>query len=268
MSTSPSSTPGVTSVAASTSESLAELRLIPEFGGLPTESVGEWLEKVDLICSLRGLCKPEAVIPLRLTGGAFAVYQQLSIADKADVKKVKAALVTSFGTDPFAAYEQFTSRKLLPYESVDVYLAQLRQIASQFGGVSDKTLTCAFVAGLPDSVRQALRASSRMESLSLVEILARARAVMVDHCVPIAAAQVATSVRGVSSPQLCYECHQPNHVARDCLLRRRGAGSDLRSKGGRRRCFKCDSPHHLASTCPGNDGGEKPNAPASSPNLQ
>ena len=42
-----------------------------------------------------------------------------------------------------------------------------------FGGVPDRALVCAFVAGLPDSVRQVIRARSRAESLSLDDVLAR-----------------------------------------------------------------------------------------------
>ncbi len=264
--TSASTTTSITSAAASLSstDSLAELRLIPEFGGSPSESIVEWLERVELVCNLRGLSKPETVIPLRLTGGAFAVYQELSPSDKRDPAKVKGALITSFGTDSFAAYEQFVARRLLPHESVDVFLAHLRQLATQFGGVSERALTCAFVAGLPDEVRQTLRASSRMESLTLVEILSRARAIMVDgHLPAAAAARLTSSRRGVGPPRLCYECHQPNHLARDCFLRRRGISGDGRAKGGRR-CFRCDSPHHLAADCPGKANGER-SAPASSP---
>ena len=158
--TAPSATTTTTVSTASSSalDSVAELRLIPEFGGKPSESVSEWLEKVDLVCNLRGLCKPETVIPLRLTDGAFAVYQQLSATDKSDLSKIKSALLTSFGVDAFTAYEQFVSRKIMPNESVDVYLSQLKLLSSHFGGASDKTLACAFVAGLPDEVKQLLRA--------------------------------------------------------------------------------------------------------------
>ena len=52
-----------------------ELRLIPEFSGDATQNVVEWLEKAEPVCNLRGIAHLESVIPLRLTGGAFAVYQ-------------------------------------------------------------------------------------------------------------------------------------------------------------------------------------------------
>ena len=88
----------------------AELRLIPEFGG--GADVVEWLEKAALVCELRGISRPETVIPLRLTGGAFAVYQQLPPDDKRTFEKIKHALLTAFAADSFSAYEQFIARRL------------------------------------------------------------------------------------------------------------------------------------------------------------
>ena len=48
-------------------------RLITEFDG--TTDVVEWLSRAELICSHRGVDVMD-VIPLRLTGGAFAVWSQ------------------------------------------------------------------------------------------------------------------------------------------------------------------------------------------------
>ena len=63
------------------------LRLITEFSGDATQNVVEWL-----VCNLRGMAHLESVIPLRLTGGTFAVYQQLPDADKLNVGKITKAL--------------------------------------------------------------------------------------------------------------------------------------------------------------------------------
>ena len=91
-----------------------ELRLIPEFSGDATQNVVEWLDKAELVCNLRGMAHLESVIPLRLTGGAFAVYQQLPDADKQDVLKITKALRTAFAVDSFTAYDQFVTRRLQP----------------------------------------------------------------------------------------------------------------------------------------------------------
>ena len=111
-----------------------DLRLIQEFSGDGFVNVIEWLEKAELVCALRGITRLEAVLPLRLTGGAFAVYQQLTAEDKADSGKIKFALKTAFAVDAFTAYELFVARRLQPGETVDVYLAELRRLAVPFGG--------------------------------------------------------------------------------------------------------------------------------------
>ncbi|XP_043206517.1 uncharacterized protein LOC122372905 [Amphibalanus amphitrite] len=154
-----------------------DVKLIPEFDG--SGDVLDWLEKVELVCGLQEPpVRQTLVIPLRLTGGASAVYRQLVEADRKDVVKLKDALKRAFAVDKYAAYEQFSTRRLRPGETVDVFLAELQQLATLFGGMSDEGLGCAFVAGLPDSTRQILRAGARMESLKLSEVVDRARAIL------------------------------------------------------------------------------------------
>ena len=116
------------------------------------------MEKLELVCKLRGVKDVGSVIPLRLAGGAFAVYLQLAEEDKKCTEKVKEALLAAFDVDPYVAYEQFVARKLHSVESSDVYLVELWRLASLSGGISEKALACAFVAGLPGGVHQLLRA--------------------------------------------------------------------------------------------------------------
>lgn len=250
-----------------------DLKLIPEFDG--TGDFVDWYEKVELVC---GLQKPAvdlvAVVPLRLKGGASAVYRQLSSTDRADSDKVKAALQRAFAVDKFAAYEQFRARRLRADESVDVFLADLQRLSSIFGGIADVGLGCAFVAGLPESARHALQTGARMESLSLSEIVDRARAILRRDDVPevAAAAEHRGQVSHCQDATVCYSCGQPNHLARNCLRgrggRNSGQGGRRGGMGGRRLCFRCNRPGHLAAHCPENDGGEVASAPASSPAHQ
>ena len=137
-------------------------------------------------------------------------------------------------------------------------------------------LAFACVARLPDTVKQLLRVGSRMDELSHAHILTRARAVLTDE-VGVASAVSAMTIgadasvkrAGVTAGLLCFHCNQPKHLARDCLLRRKGRGE---SYGGRRRdnarCYRCDGLGHFASSCPGNVNRERPFPLASNPGIQ
>lgn len=210
--------------AASPGDCLAmDLHLISEFDGTSQEVV-EWLVKLELVCKLRDTTELHTVVPLRLTGGAFAVYQQLSSPDKEKYEKIKVALVSAFAADKFVAYEQFVARRLREGESVDVYLANLLRLAELFGGMTDSGLSCAFVAGLPESPRDILRAGSRLELLN------RARAVLADEhpgdgaSTPLSYGGHYTAAPATSSVVRCLACNQPNHYARNCLAGRGGRG--------------------------------------------
>lgn len=244
-----------------------DLRLIPEFDG-KSHAVVEWLEKVELVCKLRGITELHNVVPLRLSAGAFSVYQQLSSTDKEDYENIKTALISAFATDKFLAYEQFVARKLRDGEPVDVYLADLRRLAGHFGGISDEGLGCAFVAGLPEAARHVLRAGCRLESMSISQLLTRARAVLTDDSLGVGSpthasclSQHATTPASSDGAAVrCLSCNQLNHYARDCLV---GRGA---RRGGRGsvRCYNCGRRGHVAAMCSGNAPGEESSAPASS----
>ena len=174
-----------------------DLRLIPEFSGSLHESIVEWFDKVEFICELRGLKDSlTTIVPLKLTGSAFAVYKHLSEEKRKNIEEVKKTLIAAFSADAFKAYEQFAARQLRPGEAPDVYLAHLEDLAERFGGVPEKALACAFVVGLPDAVRWILRAGTRLESLTLEEMLQRTRAVMVEDRDGVGAVAVGRSRGG------------------------------------------------------------------------
>ena len=228
-----------------------DLKLIEVYDG--TTDIVEWIAKVDLVAGIRNIKDVALVIPLRLSGGAFSVYSQLSEAGKRSADKIKAALKVAFASDSFTAYDEFRRRELGRGESPDVYLADLRRLASLFGGIPDKALACAFVAGLPDSVRGQLRSAARLDSLSLSQVLGRARAVLFDEGVVGAVAVVkyqpprprpqSGSSNGKGRSFKCFICDDPSHLARACPKKVI-------------RCFRCKATDHLIAQCPENRSEE------------
>jgi len=107
-----------------------------------------------------------------------------------------------------------------------------------------------------------------MDTLTVEQLLARARAIMTEESDVVAAATVdVTSLRkptGSASDRVCFQCNLPNHLARDCLLRRRTATARGGRGRGEVRCFRCGGHGHIASSCSGKEVGERPSAPASS----
>ena len=216
-----------------------------------------------------------SVIPLRLTGGAFAVYLQLPEYDRKSAEKMKKALLAAFAADPYMAYDQLVDRRLRAGKSPDVYLAELRRLATLFDGMNDKALACAFVSG---EVRQLLRTGSRMEALDLDQILTRARAVIKDNTVFVTSeASLGATVRhgvvqcAAVTHRRCFVCDGQNHLVRDCLARHQGdmMSGGAGSSGSRRpqrsvRCYRCGGLGHFASACSENERGEEASAPASS----
>ena len=76
------------------------------------------------------------------------------------------------------------------------------------------------------------------------------------------------SVKQAEATLLCFLCNQPNHLARDCLLRRIGRGDSYGRRGrGDARCYRCDGLDQFASSCPGNETGWMPSVLASNPGI-
>ena len=203
----------------------------------------------------------------RLRGGALSVYRRLTRDQREDLQQVKQALLVAFALDTFVAFDTFVSRRLHPGEIVDEYLVDLQDLAHLIEeNTSDRWLSCAFVSGLPGPVRRQLRGSSRMENMTLEQILASARALMTEEAEvnePVAAAAgrhrvlPRVPVAPPSTPDKqnavtvqCYKCGGPNHFARDC----RQLGGKSQRALSEIRCYQCQQQGHVASRCPGTRG--------------
>ena len=139
----------------------------------------EWLDKFELVVKLQDVKQPEKFLPLFLTAGAFAVYQSLSGDTKKDYDLVKSALTKAFSSNSFNAYEQLRNRRLKPGESVDCFAAELSRLVGLVSAAPDMgLLKCAFVCGLPETVQTQIQASCLLASMSLPDIVEKARSLV------------------------------------------------------------------------------------------
>ena len=109
-----------------------DIRLIPGFSGTATDiPIMEWLEVLELICELCKITNVEWVLPLQLKGATRETYKQLSKEQQNDIEEIKHALVKAYRTDLFVAFNQFTTYRLHPVETVDELLTDLQWLVGE-----------------------------------------------------------------------------------------------------------------------------------------
>ena len=236
-----------------TDKRLAVMKMVPEYSG--EGSVSEWLDKLQAVCGLSKVTDEEDVVyvmVLRLTGGAYTLYQQMPADKKRKRSEIEKVLLAAYEVNAFVAFEQFKEKRLEPGESVDEYLATLRKLVRLIDGVSDKALLCAFVSGLPDHVRELVRSGANVNGMGIDEALTRARAALKDEvrgrCGAMTNGPRHRPIKSESRPserprgeRRCYHCDGLGHV---------------RSRCPRIECYKCHKKGHYSTTCPENEARE------------
>ena len=218
--------------------------MVGQFRG--NEDFSEWLKKFELVLTLQGMTSSfEKVLPLFLTGEAFAVYDGLTDKEKNDYEALKSALTKAFSPNKFSAYEAFVSRRLVQGEAVDVYLSELRRLGRLVSkDLPEEWLKCAFVNGLPDDVKLQLKAATAVDSMAVAAVVERARIIL--SVMDSAAGMMAKSVGGRAGEAKkppketrgCFICGETTHFARKCPRRRKMT------------CFACGEEGHRAADCP------------------
>lgn len=214
--------------------------IISQFGG--EGDFSEWLKKFELVASLQGIKSLDAFLPLFLTGNAFAIYDSLGPEDKKDYEKIKASLIRAFSYDEFTAYEAFVNRRYSIGEPVDVFLSDLRRLGKLVdSSVPENWIKCAFIAGLPQGVRAQLKAASSLSTMSLAEVVERARIVLaLDDSLSSASSVGAFSAKMKGPVETrCRVCDVRGHFARNCP-----------EKAKRLTCYLCGEKGHVVATCP------------------
>lgn len=238
-----------------------------------------WLKKVKLVAKLQKISDLASFMPLYLEGNALAIYLEMEEEDQANAAKIEARLTEAFSDGPFVAYRKLVNMRWTG-EQVDVYANEVRRLAglAGFTGASlEKLVKLTFVNGFPDSISTELQQVEKIESLSVSEILTRARILCAnkDSKVVAVAAKVTpghstepssagnTGDRDPRSSEAaapvrrfrgeCYQCGGP-HMARYC-------------KDRKVVCYRCGTEGHIAPRCTQNQGNEKRGAvaPAATP---
>ena len=108
---------------------------------------------------------------------------------------------------------------------------ELRKLSSVRWNERLLALACAFLRELPDLVKRLLRASTRMDKISIVQLLARARANMKDEVMEegLAVAVVRTTQNDPCGSISCHRCKGPNHFTKDCTPKGRNSRYDVTS---------------------------------------
>ena len=225
-----------------TFESMDTMQPVRAFNGTNCD-VGEWLEKMKLVAKLKKIQDVSTLLPLYLEGPAFAVYNQLSSTDKAKSTSIETALEAAFGKDQFDAYDLFKKRTWMPGESVEVYLADLRQLARTAKVETTELVFLAFVTGLPKEVANQLRASELRKTHDLEKATELARILVASYGVAgLVAKQDPVSQKkwkcylcqkehptvtcSLSKPGVCWKCGQKGHMINDCTNKKSRSGNE------------------------------------------
>ena len=241
-----------------------------------------WLKKVRLVARLQMVDDVASLLPLYLEGDALALYMEMPEKDQQDISKIEARLKEAFTDGAFSAYRKLTLVKW-EGERVDVYANRIRQLVglAGFEGVGlDRLARLAFVMGFPDYISVELQQAPNVETLTMADLMSRARVLTTrDENRDVAAAvrtdtsasqQAGSTTKYSQVPRkgpVCYTCGGPNHFSRDCQSQRNSGPMKTRAHG-KIRCYRCNGLGHVSRSCPGNGCGDEALSPPLSPSSQ
>lgn len=229
-----------------------------------------WLKKVKLVAKLQKITALESFMPLYLEGAALAIYLEMEESEQASAAKIEARLKAAFTDGPFVAYGKLVNMRWTG-EQVDVYANEIRRLAGLAGFTGDSLehiVRLTFVNGFPDHIGMELKQAQNIATMSVSDILSRARVLTANKSSHVAAVAVSLAGRQQSASKdftrtgetrsfrgQCFLCGGP-HMAKFCKERRPIV------------CFRCGKGGHIAMQC--DQGNEKRGAvaPAATPSTE
>ena len=203
--------------------------LISKYDG--TGDVTEWLDQLQIAKEPAKITDLTQVLPAFLRGDAFKVYKNLPEEEKRDFKAIADALTTAFGVDKHVAFCELVSRKWKDGESVDVYIAELKRLAS-LAGSPERTVRMVLMNGLPEKVGLQLKTTPNVKEMELKQVVALARRLMAATNGPLDPGPLPGPVISVTNKRTgqwevgaaamqnrqlkCFFCSEEGHIIRFC----------------------------------------------------
>lgn len=191
------------------------------FSGDNAEPFGSWIQRFEVALNVSATSPDKAkLLPAKLTGPAFAYWQSLSPAVKANYDLTKASLGAVFGRATFLATFQtyLNARPRKPQEPLEVYAAELTSLVTEAFPQYDVTArNCEifrrFVTGLDPALQlkihehgavtldNALKIARQCERAQLAISIANPTAVMpvTVHQQPVSATATPTPIADLAS---------------------------------------------------------------------
>ena len=234
-------------------------KVIKSFDG--EGDVAEWLTKVELVAKLSEVKDVANLVALHLDGSALSLYLELDSSKQNNFKLLSTELLKAYSDSQIVSFSKLKASRW-EGEPVDVYANRLRKLARGSGLNGDaleQVVKLAVITGFPDSVSKELQQVHDIESLSVSDVLGRARVLTRNTSVGEMAAPAMGGgqkvSRGKREPLRCYECSGP-HLARYCDQK----------KSEPIKCYECSGPH-LARNCDQKKGNKGSNIACSIPSA-
>ncbi len=210
------------------------------FSGDGAEPFSAWIQRFEVALNVSAVSLDKAkLLPVKLTGPAFAYWQSLPSEVKADYELTKASLTTVFGRTTFlATFQTFlNARPRKPQEPLEVYAAELTNLVTEaFPQYDAAARNCEifrrFVTGLDPSLQlkihehgavtldNALKVATQCERAQLAISVANPSAVMPVMVNQQSSANTVTATHISELASAIAELRTDLHALRQSHLRR------------------------------------------------
>ena len=186
-------------------------------------------------------------LPLYLEGGALSLYLELDDAKKGDSALLSKELLKAYGDSEFVAFSKLKNVKWTG-EQVDVFANDIRKLARGCGlkgKALEQLVKLSFITGFPDSISGELQQIQGIESMTVGDIIGRARILAASsgssraqsrNIVAVAGNRVEEEKKeekkeGERKEFVCHRCGKPGHGWRQCHYDYFGKKKEVRLAG-------------------------------------